>query len=173
MGREIRRVPPNWEHPKEHKWERNWRTGQFEETNEYKPMFDKSFEERAKEWLGDMQKWLDGRYYDKPEDNDYAKTIRAYSDYCGKFPDPNYYRPEWTEEECTAYQIYETVSEGTPTSPVFQTEQEMIDWLVSEGRSLYAATEFVKGSWAPSMVMRVASDGTVEFATGIDSFDMK
>lgn len=32
-------------------------------------------------------------------------------------------------KEMTAYQLYETITEGTPISPVCQTAEEMINWL--------------------------------------------
>jgi hypothetical protein len=172
MGREIRRVPQNWEHPKEHKYGRNWRTGQFEETDEYKPLFDRSFEEVAKKWIAELQLWLEGKYEGCEDEAKYPRTIRRFCEYHGQFPDPDYYRPEWDETECTAYQVYETVSEGTPTSPVFQTEQETIDWLVGQGHSLSSATKFVKGGWAPSFVMSVNGDGSTTMASGIDALDL-
>ena len=38
MGREIRRVPKGWEHPRD-------------EGGKYIPMFDQSYDDAAKEWL--------------------------------------------------------------------------------------------------------------------------
>jgi hypothetical protein len=177
MGREIRRVPPNWEHPKETKGQ--YERGQFVVKEVYKPLLDGSFEQKAKDWLIDLQKWLDGTHEsfiyalnNNPDDDKPPQTIRGYCDHYQDFPRMEYYHPEWDEADCTAYQIYETVSEGTPVSPVFQTEQEIIDWLVSQGHSLNSATQFVKHKWAPTMLMAVNPDGTGTFATGIDTFDM-
>lgn len=175
MGREIRRVPPNWEHPKEQKGQYEY--GRFVVKEVYKPLFDRSFNESAREWLDEMELWLKGEHSMQLDPDyhakDYPKTIRGYTEYSGAFPDIDYYRPEWDEAECTAYQIYETVSEGTPVSPVFQTEQEIIDWLVEQGHSLNSATQFVNYKWAPSMVMQIQPGGGGTFATGIDSYDMK
>jgi len=65
------------------------------------------------------------------------------------------------------WQVWQTVSEGAPVSPVFATAEELIDYLVEGGDewdrkrgeggcSREAAESFVKGSgWVPSMV----SDG--------------
>jgi hypothetical protein len=174
MGREIRRVPPNWEHPKETKGQ--YERGQFVIKEVYIPLYDISFNESAKEWLDELALWLEGKHDSQLEPdstaNNYPRTIRGYTDYYEKFPNADHYRPEWDEADCTAYQIYETVSEGTPVSPVFQTEQEIIDWLVDRGHSLNSATQFVKHKWAPSMLMAVNPDGTGTFATGIDTFDM-
>ncbi len=60
--------------------------------------------------------------------------------------------------EGEGWQVWETVSEGSPVSPAFATGEELIDWLSSEaaGREQCAresAEAFVKGSgWVPSMV---------------------
>jgi len=51
------------------------------------------------------------------------------------------------------WQVWETVSEGSPISPVFETSDALVTWLVSEGYSHAAASRFVEGGWAPSMLM--------------------
>jgi hypothetical protein len=69
-------------------------------------------------------------------------------------PDAEYYRPAWNPEEMTAYQIYESISEGTPVSPVFETEDDMRDWLRDEWRlSQKAIDYFVKKGYSFSMVV--------------------
>jgi hypothetical protein len=99
MGREIRKVPKNWEHPKD-------------EQGKYKPMVDEQ---------------------------------------------------EWTEEEAVCFQIYETVSEGTPVSPVFDTLADMEDWLVNmKYYSRDETKEFCKQGWTPSFEMNTRSNGNVE-----------
>ena len=110
MGREIRRVPSDWQHPRD--------------SNGYKPLYDRSYETVMKEWI---------EYEEPPK------------------PDPDYYRPEWKEEP-THYQIYETVTEGTPVSPVFASLDEMKDWLLSKGFSERASSKFIEIGWAPSLV---------------------
>ena len=62
----------------------------------------------------------------------------------------------WTDTEPPegeGYQVWETVSEGSPVSPVFQEEYELIDWCVEQGYGRAAAKEFVKIGWVPSMVI--------------------
>lgn len=91
--------------------------------------------------------------------------------YEGDPPDPKYYRPKWTDEERTHYQVYETVSEGTPMSPVFATKEELIEWLVNDGgddgpHSRQAAERFVEGAWAPSMII-----GPGGMKSGINALD--
>jgi len=149
MGREIRRVPLGWEHPRDDK-------------GHYKALYDQCYTEAADEWLQGLRKWEAG------EDPNRAKypDIRYFWDWDGSPPDGESYRPAF-ESEPTAYQIYETVSEGTPTSPVFETEEEIVSYLVAKGHSETAARGFVKGGWAPSGVLTATG-----FTEGIDSFDV-
>lgn len=77
----------------------------------------------------------------------------------------------WKPEEPPAgegYQLWETVSEGSPVSPVFATPEELADWLVAPGNdnSVTAGTtrdqwlRMINGpGWAPSFIG--SSAGTV------------
>ena len=62
------------------------------------------------------------------------------------------------------WQVWETVSEGSPVSPVFRTPEALVDWLCApaspwdryseQGKPRAAAQAFVFGSgWVPSMVV--------------------
>ena len=86
-------------------------------------------------------------------------------------PDPKHYREEWTEEP-THYQIYENVSEGTPTSPVFETQKQMVEWLIGQGHSTKAANKFAELGHAFSMTMYTGTDGVRRLAQGIDTLDL-
>lgn len=55
--------------------------------------------------------------------------------------------------EGPGFQLWETISEGSPISPVFPTEEAFIRYLTGEGYSDRAARAFVKTGWAPSMVV--------------------
>lgn len=69
--------------------------------------------------------------------------------------DGEYYRPDWPADAVLGYCYYETVSEGTPLSPVFATPAELADWLVcNEGMSGAGADRFVEVGWAPSFISR-------------------
>jgi hypothetical protein len=68
------------------------------------------------------------------------------------------------------YQIWETVSEGSPISPVFATPEELARhmattrWGADKGTSYESWLKFIKGpGWAPSMVM---SGGVIQ--NGVD-----
>lgn len=71
--------------------------------------------------------------------------------------DPADYMPEIPEGSPYGWQMYSTVSEGTPVSPVFATKDELAAWLSSpeagrEQVSPQAAAAFVAEGWAPTFV---------------------
>jgi hypothetical protein len=73
----------------------------------------------------------------------------------------------WTKTEPPAgkgWQMWETVSEGSPVSPVFATPIGLEDWLVKDWYSRAAARAFIKSGWVPSML---AQDG--QLYEGIES----
>ncbi len=152
MGRELAKVPENWEHPKSM---RAW--GKVD----YHPMFRRSYAEALKEWQEDKAKWDRGEF---PDYADADSKLLSYEEWAGEAPDIEYYAP-FNEDECTWYQVWETVSEGTPVTPPFATQQELIEYLVAKGDfwdqqrgdapwSRESATNFVMGSgWAPSLVI--------------------
>jgi len=157
MGREIRRVPPGWEHPKD-------------EQGHYTPLLDEDFDTAAAKWDEQNRVWDAGTHPDQIRFR--GETPRYFAQWDGNRPDPDYYRPAWAEGEATAYQVYETVSEGTPVSPVFQTEDELYRWLRDQGHSEHAAREFIKHKWAPSMIWHISPDNARTVAMGIDTFDL-
>ena len=71
----------------------------------------------------------------------------------------------WKEEEPPAgegWQLWETVSEGSPISPVFPTRETFVEYLVSQGGYSRAAAEgFSEQGWAPSMVIVQQGDHKV------------
>jgi hypothetical protein len=117
MGREVRRVPPDWDHEK----------------YSSKPLGDR-FGKALTDWIKGYSEWRKGYRYSHlveewiPIEQEYKQY--PYTDFVGDRPDPNDYMPDWNESDRTHYQVYENVTEGTPISPVFATEEEMIDWLV-------------------------------------------
>jgi len=126
MGREIRMVPPNWEHPKvtNYDWLR------FREVVGYQPMYDRSFKTSMQEWYENWQAWERG---ERPEHCKDENKLLQFWDWDSAPPRPEYYRPDWPAGTATWYQVYETVSEGTPVTPPFATQQELIDYLVKNG----------------------------------------
>src|SRR3972149_2238503 len=98
MGREIRRVPANWEHPKQY--------------GHYQPLYDKDFACEAREWLDNCISWDNGTHKDLQERPDLKKEYPFYWQWDGEPPNEEYFRPKFENAEW--YQVYETVSEGTP-----------------------------------------------------------
>lgn len=188
MGRELVRVPPNWSHPK--RYVQDHHLGRMEER--YQPMYhERTAQEAFDEWLQKYQAWLDGEHdivllnssaevYPKDE------PYRSFCDWHGSPPDPEYYRPAWKDEERTWWQVWETVSEGTPVTPPFETRAELVEYLVTHGDfwdqrrrrdgseiacapwSRVSAEKFVYGDgWAPSLV--VSKNGAV--MTGVEALE--
>ena len=143
MGREIRRVPPHWEHPRYTKEN----AGRDDFIGRFMPLIDKDYESACREWYQEAAEF-------KP-----TKFSKWYHEYAGNPPDEEFYRPKW-EVEPTWWQVYETVSEGTPVTPPFATSEELIEFLctkkdfLNQGpRTRESATAFVKDGWAPSMAI--------------------
>jgi hypothetical protein len=162
MGREIRRVPADWEHPKVTKFN----PFRMREEESFQPLNDRPFVEAAREWMDAAIAWDNGT---DPDCAEHKAAHPFYWQWSNLPPDPAYYRPEWTSEPLH-YQVYETVSEGTPVTPHFATKAELIDYLVEYGdewdqkRTAYGrqesagwsrenATAFVEREWAPSMII--------------------
>ena len=123
MGREVRRVPPNWEHPKGP----NPYTGK----ERYKPQLETPFKDAVKEWEDGFVKWIEG---DKGEywDDETCDPNTTYWEWAGEPPNRDHY-VDYGDTDPTWYQFYETVSEGTPLTPPFETKAELVDYLVKHG----------------------------------------
>lgn len=165
MGREIRRVPGDWEHPKY--TEAN--APHHDRVGDYRPLYDEEYKTAANEWLAGLALWQRGEHPSQP------------CDYCQYFweyhypPDENTCRArKWSEDEATHFQMYETVSEGSPVTPAFATEAELVNYLVEIGDSWgqsggaggwkrEAAEQFVQAGWTPSMLINVSAAGTTIF----------
>lgn len=170
-------VPPNWEHPKKEKY--NYITGQSE--MRYQPMHDHSYTQSMDEWIEGYLQWKKGEHPDQL--SGLASGHEKYADWAGNPPDADDYHPEWKDEERIWFQVYETVSEGTPVTPPFATREELVEYLVANGDywdqqrrkegnsfmncepwSREAATKFVFGAgWAPTAII---SNG--EMMTGVE-----
>ncbi|HEX9640586.1 MAG TPA: hypothetical protein VGB13_04660 [Candidatus Krumholzibacteria bacterium] len=140
MGREIRRVPPDWEHPRDPR-------------GRYIPLSDgRDYHEDAALWLTELAAWEAGthRYLTgeglkdgKPWTT--KSEHRYWWDYDGPPPEARHHMlVDVPESECTHYQLYETTSEGTPhhDCPVFATLGALIDWAAEQATTFggYTAT---------------------------------
>jgi hypothetical protein len=176
MGREVRNVPANWDHPK--------MEGRYDDR--LQPMHDRTFDQAAAEWKADFAAWERG---DRPDYcSDGSKNLE-YWEWNGGPPERAYYRP-WKDEEATWFQVWETVSEGTPVTPPFATKEELVEYLISDGDfwqqkrwlsgdrfmqpekpgySRKNAEAFVLGDgYVPSMVV-IQSEGSAQILDGINA----
>lgn len=146
-------VPPNWQHP-------------TDDRGNLKSMHDRNFRDVFSQWLTDFDRIRRGELTDV-ERNCYVKPgtipLCEWLHDEGGPPDPDTYRP-WRDEDATWFQVWETVSEGTPVTPPFATRAELVDYLVRggddwdrrRGRGGYTraqAESFVNAGWAPSMMI--------------------
>ena len=146
MGREVRRVPADWEHPKD------------ETTGRYKPLFAPGWAAAAKEWDEERAKWERGEF---PSYTSEESRAMPYDEYSGRRPYSGDYMPDWPAEQRTHYMMYEDTSEGTPISPAFATPEELARWLADNGASAFGSDtatyeqwlKVARGGWAPSMII--------------------
>ena len=126
MGREIRRVPPNWQHPTWTADDAKYR----DLVEKPRPCFDETFSDAASKWKNEFKRWEDGSH----EDLERSPELREQYEFWEwhEPPDPETHRPMFTAEP-TWWQVYETVSEGTPVTPPFETQQALAEYLIANG----------------------------------------
>lgn len=185
-NREIRRVPPGWEHPKsddaeafpavawshasvitrnemahdsylkasledrylgrsapgdpEENEERMKRVATYREAmglgdgEVFIPLHDQSFEQACDEWDEYLAQWGLGTYPDQPQDM--LRTLVGFEEWHGPRPSlrqgHSTFRPHF-EEDASCYQLYETISEGTPISPVYCDINSLFRWMITDG----------------------------------------
>lgn len=97
LGREVRRVPMDWE--------------------QEDSCFGEFYELALEEWLERKRKWDAG---EDPDREKYGKQDMSFPEWDGGPPNPEYYWPgrAWPEGVEMGIQMYETVSEGSPVSAV-------------------------------------------------------
>lgn len=135
--REVRRVPANWEHPKDEK-------------GHLIPLFGDSFKEHAARWDEEAAQWEKGFYRLCKENKWKSKgpdQTGTFEDWNGVRPEEYDYMPNWPEVERTHYQMYETVTEGTPISPVMETPEALARWLADNNASAFADMGATYDQW--------------------------
>jgi hypothetical protein len=145
MGREIRMVPANWEHPKNSE-------------GDYKPMFMIYYEDVLDEWIENHYLWLKKEHPDQKEYSE-TKNYKYYAEWVGSPPDIEEYLIE--KEPLVWVQMFENISEGTPLSPSFETKKELIKWL-SENKNYWdegpmpyeGAKKFVEQGYCSSFIIQ-------------------
>lgn len=169
MGREVRMVPPDWQHPRY-----TVDNAPFPRAvGRYIPAFDRDYEASYEEWRDeDVPRWLEGRSLWLEEgvvvgySGRYRKTIAevvakeaqrgpvpenpTYEWWAGEHPAAprsSGYMPQWPAEQRTHYMMYEDTSEGTPISPAFATPHELAKWLAETGASVFGSQTASYEEW--------------------------
>jgi hypothetical protein len=114
MGRVIRKVPEKWSHP-------------VTKDGKFIPMYEYSYIDTLNEWIKNHNLWMDKLHPEQDDDYEF------YAEYAGDPPDIEHYNNYYKKEDATWFQCYENVSEGTPVTPAFETEKELVDYLVEFG----------------------------------------
>jgi hypothetical protein len=58
-------------------------------------------------------------------------------------------------DQKTAFQIYENVTEGSPVSPIFQSLDELSSWLTDQGAPASHIQRLLSDGHAPSFIAKV------------------
>lgn len=153
----------------------------------FMPIYDENYDEAVKNWNDEITLWNKGEHPTQVEHKQKIQEGFRYQvdpnrkgdkETCERLNNPNYYMPssgyyywnyagnppkeeyyrKYKDEEATWFQLYENVSEGTPVTPSFSSEKELINFLVEVGDawdgkwSRESAEHVVYGGYAPSMV---------------------
>jgi hypothetical protein len=150
MGRELRKVPANWEHPKK-------------DDGSYQPMFNIFYLDAINEWIKNHNEWINGTHPDLLDDPGLKEKYPFYAMWNGDPPDIKYYQiKKYNPEELTHIQLYETTSEGTPKSPIFKaTELGKLCEYAAENCTTFASFKATKEEW-----FKMLSDGFVFHVEG-------
>lgn len=175
MGREVRMVPPGWEHPHE--------PGTYSDgSRRHVPLLKGPYSERLAEWDEGARRWEAGEVADwskwpehgwKPRAAD--MSCETYEDRNGPRPEPQDYMPEWPEGTATMLVMYESTSEGTPISPAFATPEGLARWLADNGASAFGDIGASYEQWlgmirrgsAPSAILTRHADGSGTLQSGV------
>ena len=177
MGREVRMVPKDWQHPRD-------------ERGRYRPMLDTSFSAALEQWRTvDLPEWIDGlRMWeiegkvkisseqilpvsdviaDAKARAETWNPVPSHPDYewwAGgrpRRPSPVGYMPDWPAEQRTHFMMYEDTSEGTPISPAFATAEELARWLADNNASAFANQTASYDAWLSTINRGFAHSATL------------
>lgn len=160
MGREVRRVPEGWTHPRKN-------DGQFEPLFELNQPFEElmaDYVRKAEAWEAGIKIKWDGSTEPRGADEDYS-----YEEYAGAPPREKDYMPYWPESERTMLVMYEDTSEGTPISPAFKTAEELAQWLADNKASSFADRTASYDQWLATIKSGFAPSAVLSYGTGLIS----
>lgn len=141
MGREVRHVPADWQHPKKLMF--NHCTLCMEEA--YKPLHrGEEYQPSVDQWDEECAKWKAGW---RPDCCSVEDCAMAYEQYEGQRPHRDDYMPNWPIEDRTHLMMYENTTEGTPISPAFATAEELARWLVDNNATWFGSSTCTYETW--------------------------
>lgn len=150
MGRQLRRVTSDWEHPKK-------------EDGNLHPLINEYYGDALMTWIKNNKLWEEGTHPDLKEYSLSKVEYPFYSMWGGNAPDVDYYqKKKYSEKELTHIQLYENTSEGTPLSPVFKADEldKLCEWAETNATT-FADFKATKKEW-----MDMLSDGLVYHKRG-------
>jgi hypothetical protein len=171
MSIELQRVPADWKHPTDSDYAARGRVSRlaYEAPKNDKWCsihMNRSWGEATRDWWRERIKekltlWL--CYWPTVFGWIEAPAVIRYGCDEPHTPPRHFdYRPHWRERSRTHVQLYETVSEGTPISPVMPSVEALAEWCAAQEREVWVNTRmdkagwlrfFARGGWAPSMVI--------------------
>lgn len=147
MGREVRMVPADWQHPRD-------------EAGRYIPLLDDCFKSVAEEWSEGRRQWKAGYRRGCPTDTWIPKEDKyagmLYTEWAGYPPEADDYMPDFPAGTATHYMMYEDTTAGTPISPAFETPEELARWLADTGASAFGSLTATYDEWL-NMIKRGSS----------------
>ena len=156
MGRKVRRVAKDWEHPKN-------------ELGSYIPLLEGSFKEALEEYNERKAEWNDDEASFEDDYAEYSENRELWDEEHSVVPEAENYMPNWTEAERTHIQMYEDCSEGTPISPVMETSEELASWLADNNASAFAGMTATYDEWLATINRGWAPSAIFSPMTGMQS----
>jgi hypothetical protein len=137
MAREVRRVPPTWEHPRDAE-------------GDYVPLLD-GYRAAGRAWDERAAQWDAGLSWDERVEAFVPKEAAAepysFAEWEDDRPLPEDYMPCWDPEEAPWVQMYETATDGTPISPPRPTPALLAQWLVENQALIFGSQEASYEAW--------------------------
>jgi hypothetical protein len=141
MTREVRKVAVDWQHPKLN-------------AKLFVPLLDGAkFYEDVRLYEEDKRMWTLGQVRDPVDRTSWISRGEAgisetvFETFCGPAPQVQDYMPLWRPEEATHFALYETITRGTPLTPVFATHDELAAWCVENNITLCPTRKLTFTGW--------------------------
>lgn len=140
----LRKVPKNWEHPKD-------------KAGNYIPLYDGSYTEYSNEYDEEKEMWNKGlqkQWNVTEKDLSYVWVSKkdedknmSFEEWHGEKKLSEAYVPDWQKNQLTHFQMYEDVTEGVPVSPIFKKIKNLANWLannLNDSRYPYTSIEWLQ-----------------------------